>query len=142
MKKLLILLATIAVAALGLVGPAAASGRPLTAELSGANEVAVAGDPDGVGTVAVALNQGQGTVCFTIATENVDGIVAAHIHQGVVGTNGGVVVNLDWASNGATGCVEADAELIKTIRQSPEGFYVNVHSIAHPGGAVRGQLTR
>ena len=37
--------------------PATAGGRPLTAELNGANEV-TPGDPDGTGTMHLTLNQG------------------------------------------------------------------------------------
>jgi hypothetical protein len=40
------------------------------------------------------------------------------------------------------GCVTADKDLIKDIRQNPENYYVNVHNAAFPGGAVRGQLEK
>jgi hypothetical protein len=56
--------------------------------------------------------------------------------------SGGVVVNFDVANDGLSGCVEADKELIKDVRQNPSGYYVNVHNADFPPGAVRGQLSK
>lgn len=142
MKKLTVIASIIVAVLMTVTAPVAANGRPLTAELDGANEVGTAGDPDGSGSAHVTLNQGQGEICFAIETSNVDGIFAAHIHIGVAGANGGVVVNLDWASTGGNGCVGADADLIKQIRQNPAGYYVNVHSAEFGAGAIRGQLSK
>lgn len=113
----------------------------MTSELSGANEVGP-GDPDGSGSAHVTLNQGQGEICFSIETSNVDNILAAHIHVGAAGVNGGVVVSFDWANTGGNGCVAANADLIKQIRQDPSGYYVNVHSPEFPAGAIRSQLSK
>jgi hypothetical protein len=38
--------------------------------------------------------------------------------------------------------VSASRDLVKEIRQNPEGFYFNVHTGDFLGGAVRGQLSR
>lgn len=113
-------------------------GRPLTAELSGANEVP-AKPATQTGIAAITLNQGQGEVCYDIDVSNIIGtVVAAHIHTGTAGVNGPVVIPLPPLS----GCVSADRDLIKRIRQNPTDFYVNVHTNTYPGGAVRGQLSR
>lgn len=136
------LAATLALAA---ANPAAANGgRPLDASLLGSNEVppASTGDPDGSGFAHLTLNQGQGEVCFHITVQNISTITLAHIHRGVAGTNGPVVVDFNPAVNGLNGCVTASAELIKTIRQNPENYYINVHTTEFPGGAVRGQLSK
>jgi len=115
-------------------------GRPLEAQLSGANEVP-SGDPDGSGWARLTLNQGQGTIDFEVYVENIGTIVGGHIHAAPAGSNGGVVVNLGL-QNSLVGSVEVDPELIKAIRQNPENYYVNVHTTEFPGGAVRGQLTK
>ena len=99
------------------------------------------------GSAHVWLNQGQEEVCFSIETEGLTtGAIAAHIHSGPAGANGGVVVNFDWANTGdadsAAGCVSADAGVIKDIRQHPDQYYVNVHNSTVPSGAVRGQLSK
>ena len=119
--------------------PVLAGGRPLTAELSGDNEVPGPGDPDGSGTAHVTLNQGQGEVCWHIEVSDVDSPSAAHIHFGAAGVAGGVAVALSPTS----GCVDGvDPELIKDIRQNPDNYYVNVHNADFPPGAVRGQLSK
>ncbi len=116
-------------------------GRPLSAELTGANEVG-GGDPDGSGFASVTLNQGLGEVCFEIEVSGISTVVAAHIHTGAAGVNGPPVVNFNPVVNGLSNCVSGvDAELSKDIRQNPALYYVNVHSTEFPGGAVRGQLS-
>ncbi len=132
-----------AVAALmALALPAFAGGRPLHTELSAGNEVTPI-DLGATGSAHITLNQGQGTVCFEI---DVDGattpILAAHIHAAPAGVNGPIVVDFQWATTGGHGCVSADADLIKDIRQSPWDYYINVHNMTAPGGAARGQLTK
>jgi hypothetical protein len=145
------LLATFAVVALGLfgvVGSAAAArgseasqgGRPLHATLLPQNQVPPTAS-NGSGTALVTLNQGQGEVCWDITVSNLTTpVILAHIHQGGAGTNGSVVVDFNEPVNGLSGCVHADAALIKQIRQDPAGYYVNVHTTMFPGGEVRGQL--
>jgi hypothetical protein len=140
MRKLLVVLAAVAMILVAV--PALAGGRPLAADLTGAAEVPGPGDADGSGAAAVTLNQGQGEVCFEITVADVDPIAAAHIHIGSAVVAGPVVVNFDVANNGLSGCVGADSELIKAIRQNPGDYYVNVHNPAFPGGALRGQLTK
>ena len=113
-------------------------GRPLTAALSGANEVPPRPATQ-TGFTAITLNQGQGEVCYDITLSGIIGtVVAAHIHVGVAGVNGPIVVPLPPLS----GCVSADPQLIKQIRHNPDAYYVNVHTTTFPGGAVRGQLTK
>jgi CHRD domain len=112
-----------------------------SAKLTGANEVG-GGDPDGSGTAAVKT---RGTeVCYDLKWSKVD-VMMAHIHKGAAGANGDIVVNffagespLDASSK--SGCVTADAEVVKRIAANPSNYYVNLHSPEFPKGAVRGQL--
>lgn len=138
------IIATMAVlAAVGLALPAVAGGRPLSAQLAAENEVGQPGDPGTTGSAHITLNQGQSEVCFVIDVEGASmPIAAGHIHAAPAGTNGPVVVSFQWETTGGVGCVEADADLIKAIRQNPEQYYVNVHNQTAPAGAARGQLTR
>ena len=125
-----------------LASAVAAGGRPLSTSLSGAAEVPGPGDPDGSGAAHLTLNQGQGEICFDISVENIEPATAAHIHVAPSDESGPVVVNFDVATNGLSGCVDVDADLIKAIRQNPDAYYVNVHNAEFPGGAVRGQLSK
>ena len=141
MRKLLV--AGIVLAVVALAVPAMAGGRPLEATLTGAAEVPNPGDADGSGTATVTINQGQGEVCFDITVTGVDTILAAHIHDAPAGVASGVVVNFDVANNGLSGCVSGvDRDLAKAIRQNPGDYYVNVHNMSFPAGALRGQLQK
>lgn len=124
--------------------PAMAS-RFLTAELSGAAEVPAA-DPDGVGAAQIDLRPGKMEICYWVNVMQI-GLPAtgAHIHAGMAGENGPVVVPLSPpdATGLSSGCAEnVDRELIRDIRKNPDQYYVNVHNEEYPDGAIRGQLTR
>ena len=127
-----------------LTGAALAGGRPLSADMTGANEFPGPGDPDGSGTAKLTLNQGQGEVCWSIAVENIAlPATAAHIHPGAAGTANSPIVNLGAPGPDGTsvGCIDGiDKSLIKAIRKNPSAYYVNIHNADFPGGAVRGQL--
>lgn len=143
-SAVVIALGVLIVGALG--GVASAGGRSFTTTLTGAAEVPGPGDPDGSGTARVVLNPGQGEVCFTITVSDITlPATAAHIHEAPVGVAGPIVVTLSPpdASGTASGCVsEVDQEEIKDIIQHPEEYYVNVHTVDYPAGAVRGQLSK
>jgi hypothetical protein len=122
----------------------------LRARLLGANEVPPA-DPDGRGRAFVRA--AGDTVCFDVRWSDVDPIVAGHIHAGVRGVNGPVVVPFfgDPAGppvfppevSGADGCIHGlDRGLVKAIRKHPHRYYVNLHTTEFRPGAIRGQLHR
>ena len=123
--------------------PAFGGGRPLSTELAGTNEVPPSGSP-AVGTAHLTLNQGQGEICVEIESSGyVTDVIAAHIHQAVAGVNGGVVVPLTISSSGqVSNCEDVEKDLIKAIRQNPQGYYINIHTSAIPTGAIRGQLSK
>ena len=125
------------------VGSASAGGRPFSTTLTGAEEAPGPGDPDGSGFASLTLNQGQEEICFELTVSGIEPATAAHIHIGPVGVAGPVVVGLAAPTDGSSsGCVSADPDLIKAIRQNPEAYYVNVHNAPFPAGALRGQLSK
>lgn len=121
-------------------------GRPFEVTLTGAAEVPGPGDPDGSGTASFTLNQGQGTIRFEISVANITlPAVGAHIHLGSTTEAGPVVVPLTPpdATGHSSGEVSVDPDLIKAIRQHPENYYVNVHTVPlYAAGAVRAQLSK
>ena len=121
-------------------------GRPFEVMLTGAAERPGPGDPDGSGTAMITLNQGQGTIRFDITVSNITlPAVGAHIHFANENEPGPVVVPLiaPDATGHSSGEVNVDPELIKAIRQHPENYYINVHTLPlYAAGAVRGQLSK
>ena len=80
-------------------------------------------------------------------------VVGAHIHPGVAGINGPVIVNTGltagtpFAASSGTGEFRAtgiavDAATAQAIVNNPAAFYFNIHSPLNAGGFARGQLTR
>jgi hypothetical protein len=135
----------VTVGCLVLLGGAASAqgGKPLSADLDGASEVPVLGDPDGTGRALIRVNSGQGTVCYDITVSNVNTILAAHIHIGGAGVPGAIVVELPPSGGQISGCTSGvDKDLIKAIRKDPSAYYVNVHNNPFFGGAARGQLEK
>ena len=122
-----------------------ANGRPLKADLNGANEVPGPGDPDGSGIARLRLNQGRHRICYRIEVTDIAlPVTGAHIHEAAAGVAGPVVVTFGPFDDGtAVGCVtDLERSLIKAIRKHPADYYVNVHNGEYPAGAVRGQLSK
>ena len=125
---------------MALVAPSAFAQQEFFAALSGTNEVPPC-DLDGTGTALVTIT--GTTVSYVITVANIDlPSTGQHIHVGAAGVNGGVVVALPGAfvGNTLTGSTTTTAAQAAAIIANPSGFYVNVHTDACPGGAVRGQL--
>jgi hypothetical protein len=120
----------------------------LAATLSGHNEVPVDGgpaaaDPDGRGHAVLRLRADQ--ICFTFDWHKIDAPTMGHVHSGAVATNGAVQLGLFTGTlpdslEAATGCVAADADTVADLVAHPGRHYVNLHTAAYPGGAIRGQL--
>ncbi len=117
------------------------------AVLLGSNESPVAdADARGAATFRIASPT---TIEYVIAM--VDPVQAdvtlAHIHIGLQGVNGLIVVDLepvaatrDATAGTISGTVTVDGETLARIAADLEGFYCNVHTAAAPNGVVRGQL--
>jgi len=146
MKKLNVLwIVAIVATVLALASTAADGGRKFTTTLSGAAEVPGPADPDGTGTATITLNPGTGQVCWEISVSGITlPATAAHIHEAPVGVAGPVDVPLSApdASGFASGCASVDRAEILEIIQHPEEYYVNVHNVDYPAGALRGQLSK
>lgn len=126
-------------------------GRPLTATLSGSQEVPPRDTP-ATGSVTVTLNPGQGTVCYDMSVMNLIGTpvavggTAAHIHEAPAGQNGPIRIGLPiplTRSFTTQNCVTGvDRELIREILRDPANYYVNLHTTQFRPGELRGQLSK
>lgn len=136
---------------LGFALPASA-GDNFVAPLSGDEEVpAVDTQATGVATFKVR----QEGLAFKLNVANIDDVLFAHIHCGAVGVNGPIGVTLFMggpvtvngtlasgvvtAPDPANACGWADLDAVVTALESGD-TYVNVHTTAHTGGEIRGQV--
>ena len=128
-----------------------------SASLAGANEVPPVSS-EGTGLATFSLNDSQTSLDYTLITYGLEDTMQAHIHLGPAGENGDVVVFLFGPEpTGVTrdgilaqGTITAGdlipvpntfdgtmATLIDHLRAGTA--YVNVHTMANPGGEIRGQ---
>jgi hypothetical protein len=124
--------------AAALAAPAAAQVSYYSASLDGAQEVPPNAST-GRGWAVVRLTEPANTVFVFAHVEGLGSPTnAAHLHQGAVGANGGIILPLasgpaTWSGTGALTAAQVNA--LKT-----GGTYVNVHTNALGGGEVRGQV--
>ncbi len=163
MRRLTLLAIVVALVALA-VAPAA--GKPeqqrnFTAHLQGSNEIPAV-DSQGQGQVMFKLDKDGDSMSFKLIAANIDGVVQAHIHCGAADVNGPVVVflfgpnpsgvdvngvlsegtitsaNVITPSEVCPGGIANFHDLIAKMRSGDA--YVNVHTVTHPMGEIRGQL--
>jgi hypothetical protein len=149
-------------------GPSNTGPIVFTAQLSAANEVpAITGvEAGGRGNVTITFNVSRdstgavtsgGGVTFAMQLNGFPAgtaAIAAHIHPGAAGVNGGVLVATtlsaaapvlmgDGTANvTVTATPEISQANAQAIVANPAGYYFNVHTPLNPTGAIRGQLTR
>jgi hypothetical protein len=110
----------------------------------GANEKPSSADPNGTGAGQFLVDADKGRLCYALSVKNIVlPSLAAHIHKGGASTSGPVVIPFAApnAAGVSSGCVTADATLLKDLVANPANYYSNVHTSQFAAGAVRGQLT-
>jgi plastocyanin len=135
-------------ASLGFAPGVSAAGTVRTAKLSGAHEVpAVA--TQGTGSATITISDDGSSIAYSITYSGLSGpVVAAHIHVADIGSNGPVLLPFTVGPSPMTGTLTAAnntgangltfAQVVDKIKTG--GAYVNLHTAAHPGGEIRGQL--
>jgi len=127
------------------------------AVLSGDEDMPMAVPTKSTGDVKIMVNKDGAELTFVLTINKIENVTAAHIHAGKKGEEGPPIVGLfggpkkDGMFSGilSRGTIldkdlsgplagKTVADLIKMIKNGEA--YVNVHTIAHPGGEVRGQL--
>ena len=99
-------------------------------------------DRDGSGVASVRVDVNNRELCFTLGTQSLEEPTAAHIHDGLEGEDGALVVALAPPQNGSVdGCVrEIALDLATKLAGNPERYYVDVHAKNASAPALRGQL--
>jgi hypothetical protein len=131
------------------------------AVLTGDQEVPPVVGTDTTGKFKLEFNEGKNEAEVRLEVRDGMSIIGSHLHCGAFGVNGPIAVSLahwvnpahgydvdgKWITNAtltdasvipAAGCGTGLAALVDAIRAG--NVYVNVHSVGHPGGVVRGQL--
>ena len=114
-----------------------------TARLTGAAEVPGPGDPDGGGVASTLVLRREGGICHSVLVDRIGNVVGGHIHEGSARVAGPIVVDLGLPTGfrrSFAGCVPVERALLRAIAYAPWNYYVNVHTVAYPAGAIRGQL--
>ena len=121
--------------------PALALARPTTTKfvvgLAGKYETPK-GAPTGKGTATITISGTKVCWAFT-GLSGISKETAAHIHKAPAGKAGPIVVPFGGAFK-AKGCTTTTAALAKAIAAHPGAYYVNVHTVKYPAGAIRSQL--
>ena len=112
-------------------------GDHFVAAIDDAQQVPPNGSP-GLGGASLILSP-NGTLNLTGAFGGLTGPpIAAHVHLGPVGVNGGIVFGLVIAGPSLSATyVPTPADL---VNMRAGNWYVNIHTAANPGGEIRGQL--
>jgi hypothetical protein len=143
----------------GAVGAVGAADHTVTAKLSGKNEVPGPGDKNGSGEAVLKLNQKKLRISFNISFEGIQEPVAAHLHRGTrqvadpaeakshrtnlvlfgeqAGVTSPVSGRVRWNRNYTP---DQKGQVIRSIKNNPNNWYVNLHTPDFPDGAIRGQL--
>jgi len=117
---------------------------------SGTATVTLTITTDATGTINAATARFDVTVMGFPATTTM--LILAHVHQGVAGANGPVVIDSGLSPTNPVALTAGAATFTRTgltvspataqgIINNPAGFYFNVHTPLNTGGAIRGQLT-
>jgi hypothetical protein len=112
------------------------------ATLSGSQEVPPTGSP-GTGQAEVRLDKATSVLSWKVSYSGLTGpAVAAHIHgPAAAGVNAGV--SIPFSNVGTTPITgQATINAAQVAQLEAGQMYVNVHTPAHKGGEIRGQLHR
>jgi hypothetical protein len=152
MRRILIPLIALA----SLLVPAAAVGGPhgsghgtacvFTTQLSATNETTGSTSTSTGHTQIKIRNEGTLEFKTHILNPDAETFVAGHVHNAPAAVAGPIVVPLFTGPATSdrhivqTGTIAIAASLATAICAHPENYYVNYHTTAFPGGAIRGQL--
>jgi hypothetical protein len=155
-RRLLASIGAVAAMAAAIAAPAGAADASATkctafAVLKPGNEVRDPGvDPVESRAAGLAAVHIDGTkLAFTVAIANParETFIAGHIHTGVAGVNGPILVHLFAGSDNRRLFTQFNSITITqaqatAICGNTAGHYINYHTTQDPMGAVRGQLRR
>jgi hypothetical protein len=163
------IIALVSLLALAVAADGADAKERFKARLTGDQEVPTPVVTDATGRFDILFNDDLTEARFALTVRGLQGVQRAHLHCNVAGSNGPIFIHLigdlhattasqptpssidvdgKWLdharlTNGSftlltSDCGDTLAELVDAIKAGM--VYVNVHTVANPAGAIRGQL--
>ncbi|HEY8184260.1 MAG TPA: CHRD domain-containing protein [Thermoanaerobaculia bacterium] len=136
--------------AIALLFVGSVSAQTLGAVMTGSQETPAPCATSGFGNATVTFDSTRQNINVTITVSNLGSpINNFHIHEAPAGASGNVVINLiglggmfvNGTMTGTFSVSDATSQgVVGRMLQNPGNFYVNVHTVQCPGGAIRGQL--
>jgi len=119
------------------------SNLTFSAKLTGDQEVPAV-TTNAVGVASFVLNASRDTLCIHASVNGLSGaITLAHIHEGLPGVGGPVILDLvSYISGNTINATIAGAALTSEFisKMITGNYYINVHTAANPNGEIRGQI--
>lgn len=110
----------------------------LGAQLDGSQETPPnASTATGVGVAF--LHEPDNRIVYTVRTQGLANVVAAHIHTGAAGVAGPVLEGITGGPTDYCG-VTRRLSAAELAAAKADGLYFNIHTAAFPGGEIRGQI--
>lgn len=123
--------------------PSQAATKSFTVQLSGAQQVPAV-QTGATGTADLTYNTATRELTWSLSYSGLSGpATMVHFHNGAAGMNGPAVIWLSKRGSPVENPLKGQAKL--TADQAKQflagDWYINVHTAAHPGGEIRGQVT-
>jgi hypothetical protein len=123
--------------------PSQAATQSFKVQLSGAQQVPAV-QTGATGTADLTYNTTTRELTWSLSYSGLSGpATMVHFHNGASGMNGPAVIWLSKRGSPVENPLKGQAQL--TADQAKQflagDWYINVHTAAHPGGEIRGQVT-
>lgn len=144
MSRRIVILAVCAAGAVAWAASANAASEKFKVDLTGAQQVPPVESP-GKGSADLTYDPATRVLTWTVTYSGLSGpATMAHFHgPAPAGKNGPVAVWISTKGGSAEAPIKGEATLTPEQAQqfSAGEWYINVHTAAHPGGEIRGQVT-
>lgn len=98
-------------------------------------------DEDALANFNGEADLGRGRLCYYLDVSGLRGMNAAHIHRGADDAAPVAVELATPQENADEVCLDVAKEVLTAMQATPGDFTVDIHTGAHPAGALRGMLT-